>query len=154
MADIELDPFGGHDVIDETTDETFPLIPIGGDIDDHNVDTTKHETSFGGAETSLRNRVLTTQIEGLYEEVSHRLKQNPKVIHPDLFEIRDGELYYRDNSNPLTINGRLRSIGSIADILGNKGLRNLGFDIPKNKLSARQATMLNKIEEELPSTLK
>ena len=69
MADIELDPFGGHDVIDETTDETFPLIPIGGDIDDHNVDTTKHETSFGGAETSLRNRVLKTKVEGLYEEL-------------------------------------------------------------------------------------
>ena len=75
------------------------------------------------------------------------MQQNPKVIHPDLFEIRDGELYYRDNSNPLTINGRLRPTGSIADILGKKGLRNLGFDIPKNKLSARQATMLNKIEE-------
>ena len=75
-------------------------------------------------------------------------------MHTDLFEITDGELYYRDNSNPLTINGRLRPIGNIADILGKKGLRNLGFDIPKNKLSARQATMLNKIEEELLSTSK
>ena len=58
MADIKLGPFGGHDMIDETTDETFPLITIGGDIDDHNVDTTKHETSFGGAETSLRTNSL------------------------------------------------------------------------------------------------
>ena len=154
MVDIEVDPFGRHDVIDETTDETFSLIPTGGNIDDHNVDTTKHETSFGGTETNLRKRVLKTQVEGLYEELSHRLQQNPEKMHTDLFEITDGELYYRDNSNPLTINGRLRPIGNIADILGKKGLRNLGFDIPKNKLSARQATMLNKIEEELPSTLK
>ena len=154
MADIELDPFGGHDVIDETTDETFPLIPIGGDIDDHNVDTTKHETSFGGTEASLRNGVLKTQAEGLCEELSHRLQQNPEVTHTDLLEIRDGELYNRDNSNLLTINGRLRPIGSIADTSAEKGLHNLGFDISKNKLSAQQATMLNKIEEELPSTCK
>ena len=154
MVDIEVDPFGRHDVIDETTDETFSLIPTGGNIDDHNVDTTKHETSFGGTETNLRKRVLKTQVEGLYEELSHRLQQNPEKMHTDLFEITDGELYYRDNSNPLTINGRLRPIGNIADILGKKGLPNLGFDIPKNKLSARQATMLNKIEEELLSTSK
>ena len=95
MEDIEVDPFGGHDVIDETTDKTFPLIPTGRDIDDHNVDTTEHETSFGGTETSIRNRVLKTQVEGLYEELSHRLQQNPEVIHTDLFEIRDCELYYR-----------------------------------------------------------
>ena len=43
MEDIEVDPFEGHDVIDETTDKTFPLIPTGRDIDDHNVDTTEHE---------------------------------------------------------------------------------------------------------------
>ena len=118
MADIEVDTFIGHDVIDETTDETFSLIPTGGNIDDHNVDTTKHETSFGGTETNLRNRVLKTQVEGLYEELSHRLQQNPEIMHTDLFEISDGELYYMDNSSPLTINGRLRPIASIADILG------------------------------------
>ena len=38
--------------------------------------------------------------------------------------------------------------------MGKKDLRNLGFDIPKSNLSARQATMLNKIEEELLSTSK
>ena len=38
--------------------------------------------------------------------------------------------------------------------MAEKGLHNLGFDISKNKLSAQQATMLNKIEEELPSTCK
>ena len=43
MADIEVDPFGGH-VIDETTDKTFPLIPTGADIDDYNVDTPSRHT--------------------------------------------------------------------------------------------------------------
>ena len=39
----------------------------------------------------------------------------------------------------------------LADILGKGGLRNLGFDIFRGKVSARQAVMLNKAAEELPS---
>ena len=37
------------------------------------------------------------------------------------------------------------------DILGKGGLRNLGFDIPTGKVTARQAVMLNKAADELPS---
>ena len=39
----------------------------------------------------------------------------------------------------------------LADILGKGGLHNLGFDIPRGKVTARQAVMLNKAAEELPS---
>ena len=39
----------------------------------------------------------------------------------------------------------------LADILGKGGLCNLGFDIPKGKVTARQTVMLNKAAEELPS---
>ena len=39
----------------------------------------------------------------------------------------------------------------LADILGKGGLRNLGFDIPKGKVTVQQAIMLNKPAEELPS---
>ena len=39
----------------------------------------------------------------------------------------------------------------LADILGKGGLGSLGFDIPRGKLTARQAVMLNKTQEELPS---
>ena len=39
----------------------------------------------------------------------------------------------------------------IVEILGKEGLRNLGFDIPRGKITARQAVMLNRVEEELPS---
>ena len=37
------------------------------------------------------------------------------------------------------------------DILGKGGLRSLGFDIPRGKLTARQAVMVKKVKEELPS---
>ena len=39
----------------------------------------------------------------------------------------------------------------IADILGKNRLRRLGFSIPVGKITARQAVMLNKAAEELPS---
>ena len=45
----------------------------------------------------------------------------------------------------------LKSVGMIADILGKGGLHNLGFNIPVGPTAARQAIMLNKAAEELPS---
>ena len=39
----------------------------------------------------------------------------------------------------------------IADILGKNRLCSLGFDIPRGKLTARQAVMLNRVKEELLS---
>ena len=39
----------------------------------------------------------------------------------------------------------------LADILGKGGLHSLGFNIPRGKLTAHQAVMLNKVKEELPS---
>ena len=45
----------------------------------------------------------------------------------------------------------LKPVGMLADILGKNRLRNLGFDIPSGKVIARQAIMLNKAAEELPS---
>ena len=45
----------------------------------------------------------------------------------------------------------LKLVGMLADILGKGGLRNLGFDIPRGKVTARQAVMLNVAAEELPS---
>ena len=52
----------------------------------------------------------------------------------------------------LTIRRRnLRLFCFIVEILGKEGLRNSGFDIPRGKITARQAVMLNRVEEELPS---
>ena len=47
--------------------------------------------------------------------------------------------------------GKLKSVGMIADILGKNRLRRLGFNIPVGKITAWQAVMLNKAAEELPS---
>ena len=47
--------------------------------------------------------------------------------------------------------GKLKSVGMIADILGKNRLCRLGFNIPVGKVTALQAVMLNKAAEELPS---
>ena len=47
--------------------------------------------------------------------------------------------------------GKLKSVRMLADILGKNRLRRLGFNIPVGKVTARQAVMLNKAAEELPS---
>ena len=36
-------------------------------------------------------------------------------------------------------------------IFGKEGLHDLDFNVPKGKVTARQATMLNEVEEEIPS---
>ena len=51
------------------------------------------------------------------------LGQTPNAFHFDDFEIRDGTLYYRDKSMPLTNKqGELRSVGIIAETLDKEGL--------------------------------
>ena len=78
--------------------------------------------------------------------------QTTEAFHFDDFEIRDRKLYYRDKSTSVTIKGgKLRLVDDIADILIKEGLRDLGFDIPMSKFKARQAIMLNRVEEDLPS---
>ena len=45
----------------------------------------------------------------------------------------------------------LRLVKEIKKILGDRGLRDLDFNIPKDKVTAWQAVMLSKVEEEIPS---
>ena len=71
----------------------------------------------------------------------------------DLYKkLEGGELYYIGNRKPLMTEGKLKSVGMLADILGENRLRRSGFNIPVGKVTARQAVMLNKAAEELPST--
>ena len=51
----------------------------------------------------------------------------------------------------MTKKGGLKSAKEIMKILGKEVLCNLGFDISKDKVTSRQATMLNEVEEEIPS---
>ena len=67
------------------------------------------------------------------------------------FKLEGGELYYIGSRKPLATEGKLKSVGMLADILSKNRLRRLGFNIPVGKVTARQALMLNKAAEELPS---
>ena len=136
MSDIDIDPFGEHESRpEEPTDEHIPLdlvTPVGGGKSTWEPEC-KQETSFGGRE-SQRTKLMTDYVKDLYKKISENIGEN-----------------YRGKRKPLTTKGVLKSVGMIADILGKGGLCNLGFDIPRGKVTARQAVMLNKASEELPS---
>ena len=87
----------------------------------------------------------------MYKKLSENLGQTPEAIHYNYFDFRGGELYYRGKNEHLMTKGKLKSVGMIADILGKNRLRNLGFHIPRGKLTVQQAVMLNGVKEELPS---
>ena len=90
-------------------------------------------------------------VKDLYKKISENIGETPEEFRYNYFKLEDGELYYRGKRKPLTTKGKLKSVGMLSDILGEGGLRNLGFDIPRRKVTARQAVMLNKAAEELPS---
>ena len=80
-----------------------------------------------------------------------KIGETPELFHYNYFKLEDGELYYRGSRKPLTTEGKLKSVGMIADILGKNRLRKLGFNIPVGRITARQAVMLDKAAGELPS---
>ena len=90
-------------------------------------------------------------VRDLYKRLSENICETPEEFHYDYFKLENGELYYRGKRKPLTSKGVLKSVGMLADILGKNRLRNLSFDIPRGKVTAHQAVMLNKAAEELPS---
>ena len=111
----------------------------------------EQEMSFGG--TSLRTEVLREHVEALYRKLSENKHQTPEVFHLDYFKLRDGKLYHKGKSKSLTIKGgKLRTVTAIVEILGKEELCELGFNIPRGKVTPRQAVMWNRVEEELPST--
>ena len=90
-------------------------------------------------------------VRDLHERLSENIGETSELFHYDYFKLKGGELYYIGSRKPLTTEGKLKSVGMIADILGKNRLRRLDFNIPVGKLTARQAIMLNKSAEELPS---
>ena len=100
---------------------------------------------------SQRTRLKKAFYINLQHNLTKNIRETPEVIHYDYFDFRGGELYYRGKNEPLTTKGKLKSVGMIAGISGKNRLCNLGFDIPRGKLTARQSVMLNEAQEELPS---
>ena len=90
-------------------------------------------------------------VKDLYKKLSENVGETPELFHYDYFKLEGGELYYIGSRKPLTTEGKLKSVGMLADILGKNRLCRLGFNIPVGKVTARQAVMLNKAAEELPS---
>ena len=90
-------------------------------------------------------------VKDLYKKLSENIGETPEPFHYDYFKLEGGELYYIGNRKPLMTEGKLRPVGMLADILGKNRLHRLGFNIPVGKVTARQAVMLNKAAEELPS---
>ena len=90
-------------------------------------------------------------VRDLYEKISEDISEKPEEFHYDYFKLEGRELYYIGSRKPLTTKDVLKPVGMLADILGKNRLCNLGFDIPRGKVTAQQAVMLNKASEELPS---
>ena len=152
MVDVDIDPFGEHEsrTDDNTeTSENIPFTPVGGGST-WEPERGEKETSFGGRE-SQRTKLMKNYVKDLYKKLSENIGETPEEFHYDYFKLEDAELYYRGKRHTLTTKSVLKSVGMLADILGKGGLRNLGFDIPRGKVTARQAVMLNKAAEELPS---
>ena len=90
-------------------------------------------------------------VKDLYKKLSENIDGTPELFHYNYFKLEGGELYYIGNRKPLTTEGKLKSVGMLADILGKNRLCRLGFNVLVGKVTARQAVMLNKAAEELPS---
>ena len=145
MVDVDIDPFGEHESRpEEPTDEHIPLTPVGERSTWE--PTHEQETSFGGE--SQRTKLMKDYVKDLYKKLSENICETPEEFHYDYFKLEDGELYYRGKRKPLTTKGVLKLVGMLVDILGKGGLHNLGFDIPREKVTARQAVMLNKAPSE------
>ena len=151
MADVDIDPFGEHESrTEKPTDEHIPLDPVTpGRSSTWEPDRGEQETSFGGE--SQRTKLMKDYVRDLYKKLSENIGESPELFHYDYFKLEGGDLYYIGSRKPLTTEGKLKSVGMIVDILGKNRLRRLGFNIPVIKLSARQAVMLNKAAEQLPS---
>ena len=150
MADVDIDPFIEHESRpEEPTDEHIPLDLVTPGRSTWEPDRGEQETSFRGE--SQRTKLMKDYARDLYKRLSENIDETPELFHYDYFKLEGRELYYIGSRKPLTTEGKLKSVGMIADILGKNRLCRLGFNIPVGKLTARQAIMLNKAAEELPS---
>ena len=151
MADVDIGPFGEHESRpEEPTDEHIHLDLVTPERSSTwEPDRGEQETSFGGE--SQRAKLMKDYVKDLYKKLSENIGETPELFHYDYCKLEGGELYYIGNRKPLTTEGKLKSVGMLADILGKNRLRRLGFNIPVGCVTARQAVMLNKAAEELPS---
>ena len=152
MADFDIDPIGEHEP-EEPTDEHIPLDLVTPGRSTREPEH-EHETSVGSPEVLLsRGEILHKEyLAGeIYELIGNKTHQR---LEPNLrlFEIdKDGRLYYK--GKPLiNRNGELKTIGIIADTLGIRGLREMGYNMAKTNLKPRFVLYLLEKQAKLPSS--
>ena len=149
MADIDINPLREHESRpEEPTDEHIPLDLVTPGVQTLEP-TCEQEMSFGGE--SQRTKLMKDYVKDLYKKLSENIGKTPELFHCNYFKLEGGELYYIGHRKPLMTEGKLKSVGMLADILGKNRLRRLSFNIPVGKVTAWQAIMLNKAAEELSS---
>ena len=125
MADVDIDPFGEHESRPGETGENIPLDPITpGRSSSWEPDRGEQETSFGGE--SHGTKLMKDYVRDLYEKLSENIGETPELFHYDYFKLEGGELYYIGSRKPLSTEGKLKSVGMLADISGKNRLRRLG----------------------------
>ena len=154
MADIDIDPFGEHESrTEEPTDENIPLTPVTPGRSTWEPEC-EQETSFGSPEVPLsRGEILHKEylVGEIYELIGNKMNQR---LEPNLrlFELdEDGRLYYKGKPR-INRNGELKTIAVIADTLGIRGLREMGYNITKTNLKPRFVLDLLEKQAELPSS--
>ena len=151
MADVDIDPFGEYESRpEEPTHEHIPLDLVTLGRSSTWEPEREQETSFGGiSRTSvLHKEYLVGKIYELKGNETHqRLEPNLSLFILG----EDGRLYYK--GKPLmNRKGELKTIGVIADTLGIKGLREMGYNISKTNLKPRFVLDLMEKQVELPSS--
>ena len=153
MADVDIDQFGEHESRpEEPIDEHIPLTPVrGGSTWEP---THEQETSFGGISLeTLKYEALESFVKSLYRKISGSNDEPQGTINFHNFDLRNGQLYFKDNVNPLTTKKQmLRVVGVLVDRLGREGLRDLGFDVPVGRITALQFMTSYRAGSQLPST--
>ena len=108
MANVDTDPIGEKESRpEEPPDEHVPLDPVtpgGGSTWEPE---REQETSFGGKSLeTLKYEALESFVKSLYIRLSGSNNEPPGTINFHSFDLRNGQLYYKDNVNPLmTKNG-------------------------------------------------
>ena len=92
-------------------------------------------------------------VKSLYKRLCGSNDESLGTTNFHNFDLRNGQLYYKDNVNPLTTKKwMLRGVGVLADRLGKEGLRDLDFDVPVGCITARQFMASYRAWSQLPST--
>ena len=92
-------------------------------------------------------------VKSFYKRLSGSDDEPPGMINFHNFGLRNGQLYCKENVNPLTTKKQvLRVVGVLAERLGKEGLSYLGFDVLVRKTTARQFMASYRVGSQLPST--